>query len=263
MTGRASSQPPTGFQRSSRDPETIRGPRDVPPYNFGDNWLFAASDDEQRHLQDSTIGVLGEIHAIGSVEERFAFLEFPSAGDTPLRRHVAHTYEWYEFATVGVGRSRLIERVFAWLEEHWPVHEGPPVRSWGDARIGNVMYRGFEQVGVFDWEMAGLGPRELDVSWLLYAHCFFQEMATAIGSTGMPGFLCREDVASTYESLTGRTLQDLDFYALYSAVQWGIVTMRTRARMAHFGERALPDDPDELLINRNGLERMLAGEYWR
>ena len=32
------------------------------------------------------------------------------------------------------------------------------------ARIGNVMYKDFEPVGVLDWEMAALGPREMDIA---------------------------------------------------------------------------------------------------
>ena len=49
-----------------------------------------------------------------------------------------------------------------WLLEADP---GPDVLSWGDARIGNIIYAGFEPAAVLDWEMAALGPRELDVSW--------------------------------------------------------------------------------------------------
>ena len=63
--------------------------------------------------------------------------------------------------------------------EHWPADEGPTVLSWGDSRIGNVMYRDFEPVAVLDWEMAGLGPREVDVGWFIYAHRVFEEEKVA------------------------------------------------------------------------------------
>ena len=49
----------------------------------------------------------------------------------------ARYYEWVAEGTP----SPLIERCFDWLEEHWPAAEGPTVLSWGDARIGNMMYR--------------------------------------------------------------------------------------------------------------------------
>ena len=44
-----------------------------------------------------------------------------------------------------------------------PSDEGEAVLSWGDSRIGNMMFDGFDPVAVLDWEMAGVGPRELDV----------------------------------------------------------------------------------------------------
>ena len=62
-------------------------------------------------------------------------------GDTPLRRHVADLRGYYEWVSSDGDRSPLIERCFDWLDEHWPTDEGEAVLSWGDARIGNTMYR--------------------------------------------------------------------------------------------------------------------------
>jgi aminoglycoside phosphotransferase (APT) family kinase protein len=79
-------------------------------------------------------------------------------GDTShLRRHLAGQQAYYEWVAAGL-RLPLVERMFTWLDERWPADEGPTVLSWGDARIGNIMYRDFEVVGVLDWEMDGLSP---------------------------------------------------------------------------------------------------------
>src|SRR4051794_7138650 len=37
-------------------------PPDVMPYNFGDNWLFAAEPEQQRSLQNATVDLLAELH---------------------------------------------------------------------------------------------------------------------------------------------------------------------------------------------------------
>jgi aminoglycoside phosphotransferase (APT) family kinase protein len=237
-------------------------PPDVMPYNFGDSWLFDASPAEQRRLQDATTRVLAELHAIEQPEDGFAFLGFDTPGDSALERHVAHTRAWYEYVAAGGRRSPLVERAFGWLDAHWPSHEGPPVMCWGDSRIGNVMYDNFEPVAVLDWEMAALGPRELDVAWMIYGHRVFEDIAAGYGLAGMPEFMRRDDVATTYESHTGHALRDLDFYATYAAVQYAIVFLRTGRRAIHFGDRDEPDDIDELIMNREPLERMLAGTYW-
>jgi aminoglycoside phosphotransferase (APT) family kinase protein len=240
-------------------------PPDVLPYNFGDNWLHDATPTQQRTLQDSTVGVLADLHSIDDPAERFGFLAFEegsASGDSALRRHVAHTRAWYEYVAADGGRSELVERAFAWLDDHWPSAEGDAVVSWGDSRIGNVLYRDFEPVGVLDWEMAGLGPRELDVAWLVNAHRTFEDIAASMELPGMPHFLRWDDVASTYERRTGHELRDLAFYGTYAAVQWSIVFLRTGRRQVHFGERQQPGDVDELIMNRPAVEQMLAGTYW-
>jgi aminoglycoside phosphotransferase (APT) family kinase protein len=231
-------------------------PPDVMPYNFGDSWLYDATPEEQRRLQDSTVGILAGLHDIDDPETRFSFLAKSTPGDTPLRRHVAHTREWYEFAAARAKPSSLIEDGFAWLEANWP-DEGPAVLSWGDSRIGNVMYRDFEPVAVLDWEMAGLGPRELDLGWLVFAHMVFETIAKAMGLGGMPDFLRADDVATTYEKLTGYAPRDLDFYLVYAAIQWGVVFMRTGTRQVHFGEIAMPDDIHELMHHRDLFRQLL------
>jgi aminoglycoside phosphotransferase (APT) family kinase protein len=235
-------------------------PPDVMPYNFGDSWLFDASSEEQRRLQDATVEVIADLHAIASPEEEFGFLALDDPGDTPLRRRVARTRAWYDYAVAGGTRSLLIERGFEWLNARWPPQEGPTVLSWGDARIGNVLYRDLEPVAVLDWEMAALAPRELDVAWLVYGHRMFEDLAQKYGLPGMPHFLRRDDVAARYAERTGYELRDLDWYERYAALQIGIVGLRTGARAVHFGEREMPDDVDELMFNRAALERMFDGD---
>jgi aminoglycoside phosphotransferase (APT) family kinase protein len=233
-------------------------PPDVMPYAMGDNWLFDASAEDRRRLQDATVDVLAQLHAIERPLDTFAFLEFDDAGATHLRRHVAHARAWYDYAARGGQRSPLVERGFRWLEEHWPAHEGQAVLSWGDSRIGNVMYRDFEPVAVLDWEMVGLGPREVDLGWLVYAHRAFHTMATTWGMPGMPDFLRPDDVAARYEAVAGYAPRDLDWYIAYAAVQWGVVGLITGLRAVHFGERDMPDDIDDLLYNRGSLEPILG-----
>jgi aminoglycoside phosphotransferase (APT) family kinase protein len=233
-------------------------PPDNLPYAMGGNWLYDASPADQRRLQDETVDVIARLHAIERPLEAFAFLEFDEPGPTHLRRHVAHARAWYEYASRGGQRSPLVERGFRWLEDHWPSHESPAVLAWGDSRIGNVMYRDFRPVAVLDWEMVGLGPREIDLGWLVYAHRAFHTMATTWGMPGMATFLQPDDVAARYEALTGYAPRDFDWYIAYAAVQWGVVGLITGLRGVHFGEREMPDDIDDLLYNRQSLEPILG-----
>jgi aminoglycoside phosphotransferase (APT) family kinase protein len=231
-------------------------PQDVLPYNFGDNWLHDASPEDQRRLQDRSVAVLAKLHAIPDAERTFGFLVPHHDGETLLRRNLARTRAWYEFAVPDIGRSPAVERALGWLAAHVPDTD-EAVLCWGDSRIGNVMYRDFEPVAVLDWEMATIGPRELDVSWIVFAHQVFESITGMLAMPGMPHFLREEDVKAEYERVSGVRLGDLHWYHVYNGVQWAIVFMRTGARQIHFGEIERPDDVESLFHHKPLLDRLL------
>jgi aminoglycoside phosphotransferase (APT) family kinase protein len=237
-------------------------PADLPSYNVT-GWVHDASPEQRRALQDSTVEVIARVHAAPEPARHFSFLGDDLPGDTPLRRHVAHTWKWYELASEnGAKPSPLLEEGFRWLEDNWPADEGEPVLCWGDARISNVLYQDFRPAAVLDWEMAAVAPAEIDLAWLVYTHSMFQERVTSRGLTGLPDFLRPADVVATYQALTGRPVRDLDFYLTYSALRFGVVYLRANLRRVHFGEIAMPDDIDGLVHNSGPLRQMLAGTYW-
>jgi aminoglycoside phosphotransferase (APT) family kinase protein len=235
-------------------------PPDLMPYTFGNNWFADAPAERQRELQDATIEVLAKLHSIPNAEKIFGFLTEGQSGDTALRRHFGWVRSWYDFAVPDIGRSPLLEHAFDWLEAHWP-HEadaGRPVLCWGDARVGNVLYRDFKPVAVLDWEMVTLGPRELDVAWTIFAHMVFQELAGLAGLPGLPAVLREDDVRNTYRELTDVELGDLHWFYVYSGVMWACVFMRTGARRVHFGELEKPDDVESLFYHAALLKRLIG-----
>ncbi len=215
-----------------------RVPPDIMPYPMG-RWLSEASRADQRHLQDATIATIARLHTIDPNKSSASFLEFPVPGATPLRRHVESQRRFYDWVRQE-RRYPLLERAFAWIDAHWPEPEGDTVISWGDSRIGNILYNGFTPVAVLDWEMAALGPREIDLGWLVFLHAFFEMIARAAGLPGMPDFLRARDVVATYERASSKRVGDLRWYETYVALRHGIVMVRIHSRMLHFDEATRP-----------------------
>lgn len=242
--------------------ERVEGvvPPDIPPYTFGVGWVAEAGAEDRARMQTASVALLAGLHAIEDAERAFPWLA-PPAGTSALRAHVDGQRAYADWVLDG-RPGRLIDAGFEWLEQHWPRDEGPAVLSWGDARIGNVLYRDFTPVAVLDWEMAALGPRELDVAWMVYLHRFFDDLAVRFDLPGLPDFLRRDDVVATYEDLTGHRLGDLDWYTAYAAVRHAVIMTRVGLRQVHFGEAAMPTDLDELVTHRASLEAMLEGTYW-
>ncbi|MGX1882186.1 phosphotransferase family protein [Streptomyces sp. NPDC055287] len=237
-----------------------RVPPDVMPYTYEGNWLYSATEAERARLQDATLTVLARLHDRFPPKEA-QFLMAPGTG-SPLRRHVTAQRAYYDWVVDGVARSPLIETAFDWLEAHWPDDPGPAVLSWGDARIGNIIYDGFEPAAVLDWEMASCGPRELDLAWTVYLHRFFQDLTVGFGQSGLPDFLRREDIERRYAELTGHTPRDMEFHTLYAALRHAVVMLRIAYRQVHFGEVRVPEDPDAMILHRASLEAMVRGTYW-
>lgn len=233
-------------------------PPDVLPYTFG-SWVSEASPAQRARMQEGSVRVLADLHAVPHPEDTFGYLACP--GGSALRAHVAGQREFYAWVSADGIRSPLIERAFGWIDEHWPARESDPVLSWGDARIGNIVYRDFVPVGVLDWEMAGLATPETDIGWFVFLHRFFDDLALRAGLPGLPDFCRRDDVAAAYERMSGHTPRDLDFYLVYAALRHAIVMFRIQRRAVHFGEATMPEDPDDMVMHRQALEEMLAGRY--
>ncbi len=238
-----------------------RVPTDVPTYAI-EGFVHDASSQDRRSLMENTIAAIAKIHAIDREANDTSFLEFPVSGSTALRRHVANQRAYYEWATPE-RPSPLIERAFRHLEQHWP-NETSTVVSWGDSRIGNVMYsnEGFETVAILDWEMAGLGTRELDLGWLSFMHTFFQKLFEGMGMDGLPDFLRPDDLAEMYQKITGHPVEDLRWYETYGALRHAIIMSRISERMVHFGQAEPAADPDDRIPHRATLESMLDGSFW-
>ena len=129
---------------------------------------------------------------------------------------------------------------------------------WGDSRVGNVLYRDFRPIAVLDWEMVALGPRELDVAWMIHAHMVFEELTKLAGLPGLPDVMREDDVRTTYQRLTGVEVGDLNWFYVYSGVMWACVFMRTGARRVHFGEIEKPDDVESLFYHAGLLKRLIG-----
>lgn len=233
-------------------------PADNPPYVFCGP-LFDATVEQRAELATATIDVIARIHALTEPAQRFPALAGPGQA---LRRHVDALRAWYRWALADDGYDiPLIERAFGWLEQRWPDDPGPDVLSWGDARPGNIIFHEFTPVAVLDWEMAAIGPRELDLAWVIFLHRFFQDIATRFEQPGLPDFLRRDDVVAHYEHRTGHTVRHLDFHLVYAALRHAVVMARIKRRMIHMGEDTAPEDPDDYIMHRACLEAMLDDAY--
>jgi aminoglycoside phosphotransferase (APT) family kinase protein len=243
--------------------ERIEGlvPPDVLPYTFGDNWVFDGTAEDRRAIQESAVAAMAGIHAVTPADHDLSFLEVDAPGATSLER-LFNSWRDYHAWVVQDTRSPLLEDCFAWLADNLPADTSGDAVSWGDGRIGNMMFRDNEVVAVLDWEMAALAPPEVDLGWMCYLHLFFQDLAVDLGAPGLPDMFRPVDVARSYSALSGRPVKDLTWFIAFAAMRHGAIMRRVTERAIHFGEATMPTDVDDLIIHRNTLRAMLDGSYW-
>jgi aminoglycoside phosphotransferase (APT) family kinase protein len=236
-------------------------PPDVLPYTFGDNWVFDGSDADRATLQETAIEAMAGIHSITREDHDLSFLDVDQPGETSLERLLNHWKEYHRWVVQDTP-SPLLADCFDWLDDNFPDDVSADALSWGDGRIGNMMFRDHRVVAVLDWEMASVAPPEVDLGWMCYLHLFFQDLTVDLGAPGLPQMFRPVDVAAAYAKITGQALGDLRWHLAFAAIRHGAIMRRVTERAIFFGEAAMPDNVDDLIMHRNSLRGMLDGSYW-
>ncbi len=224
-------------------------PADRLPYTMV-GWLLESTPEVQASVWWTTIEAMAALHRGDWAAADLTALDRSTHGPAGLRQQLA----WWEGYATWVGRGRAqptIDGGLAWLHAHLPATPPPTGLVWGDARISNTLYRDGRAVALLDWEMAALGPAELDLAWFLFFADFF---STGLGVEDLPGFPGRASTLERYEELLGRPLDDLAWYEAFAA--WRHTAIM--ARIADLWTEAGDLPAGNVGRDNNPASRMLA-----
>jgi len=85
---------------------------------------------------------------------------------------------------------------------------------------------------LIDWELAALGPPELDLAWWLYFDDLFSRR---FGVTRLPGLPTRTETIAIYEAASGRTVRHMDYYDIVAALRMALVAVGAFDRQVSLG----------------------------
>jgi aminoglycoside phosphotransferase (APT) family kinase protein len=200
-------------------------PADAPPYNQ-EGFLVDMVPAMRERLWLSAVEALSSVHRVDYQKLGLDFLSKPERGATGLDQQL----KYYEEAFVWAAEDRrqpVAEAAWEWLNAH-PLDNPPTELSWGDSRIGNMLFHEAEVQAVLDWEMVSLGGREMDLGWWLFLDRFHTD---GYGLKRLPGFGTREDTVVEWESRTGLRATNLQYYEIFAGFRFAVVMIRL-ARMA-------------------------------
>lgn len=200
-----------------------------PPY-LTHGWLADASADEQAALVKTYVELLAQIHRLDVAALALGAL----SGGGPTLVGVLDYWDAYVDWTGSDDEWTAVYRnALHWCRDNLPAEVPPPGLIWGDPQLVNLVISDAQQVeAVLDWEMAGLGPAELDLSWFLVLH----EHAVATAGTDLPGYPGREQVVHWYAAALGRNVADLHWYDVLANIRSGAIVLRIGALMAAAGQ---------------------------
>jgi aminoglycoside phosphotransferase (APT) family kinase protein len=213
-----------------------------------DEWPepFLSDLDERRGL---AIELVDAIARLARVDWRAAGLE---GLGRPEGFHERQVDRWYAH----LDRFRFrdlpgLDEAGGWLREHKPRAYEPGIMH-GDYQFANVMFAHgapARLTAVVDWEMGTVGDPLLDLAWVVMGWPDEGEDRSGRGYVDFTGMPNRADLLDHYATVSGRDVDEIDYYVILARFKMAIVLEGGYARyvaggadnpkMAAFGDVVL------------------------
>jgi aminoglycoside phosphotransferase (APT) family kinase protein len=120
-----------------------------------------------------------------------------------------------------------LEVASEWLRTHRPLDYIPGIMH-GDYQFANVMYRHgspAQLAAIVDWEMGTVGDPKLDLAWMVQGWPEDTDAPEAASSSyvDMIGMPSRAQIVDHYAAVSGRQVDDLDYYLILAKWKLAIV----------------------------------------
>jgi aminoglycoside phosphotransferase (APT) family kinase protein len=219
-----------------------------PNYNTV-GFLVDFSPEQRRQAWANAIEAFAKLHAL-DWQDGFNFLARPDRGVSGLDQYIGYLTEWHRFA--GKGRKMPIaDAAMEYVTNNRPKDSETCV-LWGDPTPSNTMFNPDGSIAaLIDWELAALGPPELDLAWWMYFDDLFSRR---FGVTRLPGLPTRDETIAIYEAASGRKVQHLEYYDIVAALRMALVAIGAFDRQVSLGNIK----PDNASLDANLMTLYLA-----
>jgi aminoglycoside phosphotransferase (APT) family kinase protein len=115
----------------------------------------------------------------------------------------------------------------AWLRTHKPLDYVPGLMH-GDYQFANVMYEHggpAKLAAIVDWEMGTVGDPKLDLGWVVqsWPEDTSDGQGTVAGYVDMTGMPSRTKILERYREVSGRQVDDMDYYTVLAKWKLAVV----------------------------------------
>ncbi|BBX83454.1 phosphotransferase family protein [Mycolicibacterium aubagnense] len=149
-----------------------------------------------------------------------------------------------------------------WLRNHRPLDFIPGLMH-GDYQFANVMYRHgapATMAAIVDWEMGTVGDPKLDLGWMVQSWPENTDVPSAMNYVDMRGMPSRTKIVDHYAEVSGRQVDDLDYYLVLAKWKLAIVLEQGFQR-AGDNEKLLAYGPVITSLMREAAELAESSDY--
>jgi aminoglycoside phosphotransferase (APT) family kinase protein len=181
--------------------------------------------------------------------------------------HERQVDRWSSFLDRIKGRELPgFDEASAWLRAHRPIDYIPGLMH-GDYQFANVMYRDgapARLAAIVDWEMGTVGDPKLDLGWVVQSWPDDTSVVQPPGSSyvDMYGMPSKDELLGHYAEVSGRQVDDIDYYVILARWKLAIVLEQGFQR-AGDDEKLLAFGPFVLRLMREAAELAETTDYGR
>jgi aminoglycoside phosphotransferase (APT) family kinase protein len=222
-------------------------PDESPTSYHCSGWVFEATAEQRRKMWLSMLEAMGGLHSV-DVATHFPYLTASRWGMSldadPAAERVR---QWRDFTVwaseTGSPPQRLMD---AWdiLAKTLPARPDRLSISWGDAKLGNIMFRDFDVVALLDWELCGVGAAEEDLTGQLAVDAV---LASISPTARIDGFLSPDQTVTAYQEILQRDLIGTEWWYVFALAKMAAEVHRLLLRSQQLG--AIPAGLDIEAVN--------------
>jgi aminoglycoside phosphotransferase (APT) family kinase protein len=218
-----------------------------PPYT-SEGFFKDASPEHRRRMIEEGLRILARIHGVDVANTGLTWLSDPTV--PPGIRAQIDLWDAFGHRELRDRKLPIFDEGIAWLRANQPagLRNG---FSWGDSRLGNIIYSDATPVCITDFENAAIAPPELDLGWWLM---FDRTMHESVEIPRLPGEPTREEQKEIYAGFAGREIGDMHYYEVLGAVRYAAIVVRVINRAVERG--FFPED--HVIWRENPAAKALA-----
>ena len=225
-------------------------PADVPRYSTAGFLVEDATPAERERMVYSGIDAMAAINSLDWRKIGVEWLDI-SGTQTPTFQQQLDLYRAYTLEELAGKEHPVMTAALDYLDAKAP-RDAELALSWGDSRLGNMIWKDYRCAAVVDWEAAAICSPDADIGWwIMFDRMSFEDM----DAKRLDGFPTREEMLAHWESAMGRRVAgSIDYWEIYGTMRFCAIMIKLSGRFVRAGFQT---EETSTAVN-NGVTEALA-----